>query len=381
MFCRRRSPKVLMVGGSRDLREKFYGWTFEESYILLFADDFHQALQTIHVEFPDVILCDSKAFTDPGLTLLKEPYKRIGIPLPYMVVLTNSSNNNQIQRCKDHSTDSLLTWPSQKQDLIKLIEAGCGKNHEQHQSTNTSAYHHPNDMLSYLPFKIRNPLNTIMGYSTLMSDANNRFEDNEIVEMSKSVMNAGHVLQTFIGKIDMYTQLDRYVSDPAQHVAKEVLSLVVFDEAFSVAGKYNRISDLLVDIKPRSIRIEALYFRTCIRELVDNAFRFSAPGSKVLIAGKLSGTSYMLNVFDQGRGHAFTSSACAADSAKNNTCHEQIRYGIGLNLVERILLQAGGSLDVKIETGKQTTVTCMIPLYVCEHKKHLAKQTVTEKTK
>ncbi len=368
-----------MVGGSRNLREKFSGWIREVSYIFMFADDIHHALQTIYIEFPDVILCDSKALADPGLIMFTGPYERLGIPFPYMVVLADYAEKNHLQRCEDHGAHNLLSWPFHKQDLLSVIEAGISKNICQKQALGISAYNYPNELLSHLPFKLRTPLNTIMGYSCLMSDVNNKFEDNEIVEMSKSVMSAGRILQTFVGKIDMYAQLDRHESDPAKHISKEVLSLVVFDEAFSIAAKHDRASDLLVDINSRSIRIEELYFRACIRELVDNAFRFSAPGTKVLIAGKRSGTSYMLNVFDQGRGYASNSLAIVSDSNNYSSIgHAQKTPGIGLALVERILMKAGGSLDVKIETGKETTVTCLIPLYINENESLTEKQTVAE---
>jgi signal transduction histidine kinase len=98
------------------------------------------------------------------------------------------------------------------------------------------------------------------------------------------------------------------------------------------------------------------------RELVENAFKFSEPASRVEVNTFRDGNSFKLEVIDHGRG--FTAEQIKKIDANmqfDRKLQEQQGTGLGLAIARRLAELYGGSLQIASAPGERTTVTVHVP--------------------
>jgi signal transduction histidine kinase len=104
------------------------------------------------------------------------------------------------------------------------------------------------------------------------------------------------------------------------------------------------------------------YLLTVLEELTENAFKFSASGTPVVVTSRREGDDLLITVTDHGRG--MTPEQIEAFGAREADLYQQRGQGIGLGLalVRRIAGLYGGDLRITSTPGVGTTVTVRLPL-------------------
>jgi signal transduction histidine kinase len=123
---------------------------------------------------------------------------------------------------------------------------------------------------------------------------------------------------------------------------------------------------LLLELAPDVPFIEGdgALLRRVIDNLIDNARKYSEPGSPVTLRVRRDGTGVTLAVIDNGMGieaadlpHIFTPFFRADRSRTRKTGG----VGLGLTLVRRIVTAHGGTVDVESSVGRGTEVQVKLP--------------------
>ena len=104
------------------------------------------------------------------------------------------------------------------------------------------------------------------------------------------------------------------------------------------------------------------YFVKIIEELVDNAFRYSAKGSRVYISTVDEDKAILVMIIDKGRG-------MTAEQIRNigayvqfdRAVYEQQGSGLGLTVAKYLCEMHGGVLSIQSDPGQGTTVTVRLP--------------------
>jgi signal transduction histidine kinase len=99
-----------------------------------------------------------------------------------------------------------------------------------------------------------------------------------------------------------------------------------------------------------------------LRNLLDNAIKYSNKGTRVQIELRLDGSDIVLDVEDQGRGmdadelrHAFTPFWRGKDAATGGS-------GLGLHLVRELVAAHGGSVQARSDgPGRGSEFTVRLP--------------------
>ncbi|PYM16846.1 MAG: hybrid sensor histidine kinase/response regulator, partial [Verrucomicrobia bacterium] len=100
-----------------------------------------------------------------------------------------------------------------------------------------------------------------------------------------------------------------------------------------------------------------------LEELLDNAFKFSRPGTPVRIAGGVSNGRFTLSVGDRGRGMTAQQIAdIGAHMQFERRFYEQQGVGLGLIIAKRLAELHGGDLLIESTPGEQTTVQMILPV-------------------
>jgi two-component system OmpR family sensor kinase len=125
---------------------------------------------------------------------------------------------------------------------------------------------------------------------------------------------------------------------------------------------------LLVDERASDLPVvvaDAQLLRRALDNLLDNAGKYSPPGSQVTLRTACRGDRLEVEVLDQGRGiepedlpNLFTPFFRAERSRNRATGG----VGLGLTLARRILDAHGGTLEVRSEQGKGTRAALGLPL-------------------
>ena len=117
--------------------------------------------------------------------------------------------------------------------------------------------------------------------------------------------------------------------------------------AKKIAENYNRVSDLHVDINDASIQISDSYLNVIVKELVDNAFKFSSEGTAVNVVGNCDDKDYRLVITDHGHGIEPEQIANFGAYMKfEKKLYIQQGTGLGLAIAKRLLELHNGRLEI-----------------------------------
>lgn len=98
--------------------------------------------------------------------------------------------------------------------------------------------------------------------------------------------------------------------------------------------------------------------------LVNNAIKFSPPGTRVLLTAEAEAQTLLISVADQGRGIPADKLASIFDKFSQVQREDGLKKGgtgLGLSIAQAIVEQHGGSLTVESEVGRGTTFRLHLP--------------------
>ncbi len=112
------------------------------------------------------------------------------------------------------------------------------------------------------------------------------------------------------------------------------------------------------------IRADRVHFPNVIRNLVDNAIKYSSDKPDITIRCRLVNGTFEISVADKGRGipkeylNKIFESFYRIPNPKGNEVHG---FGVGLSYVKQVVKSHGGKVLVESEVGKGSTFTIVMP--------------------
>ncbi|MFT6020750.1 MAG: two-component system sensor histidine kinase/response regulator [Saprospiraceae bacterium] len=124
-----------------------------------------------------------------------------------------------------------------------------------------------------------------------------------------------------------------------------------------IAQKFNRESDIELHVKPFNIKISSFHFEVIIANIVDNAFKFSNKGDKVIIEVELDDSHVHITVIDNGVGfNEVTLNQIGAFTQFNRSKMEQQGLGLGLITSKKLINFYEGELSMSENKPKGSCV-------------------------
>ena len=228
--------------------------------------------------------------------------------------------------------------------------------------------------LGNMSHELRTPLNVVIGLSHLLKSDSLTIRQRDYLT---KIMDASQHLLTLLSDIIDYSKLE---------ASKLVLETHEFDlekevfQAVQQSGEaLNRKGlEVLLDIAddvPRAVVGDALRLRQVLRQLYDNAIKFTAQGEieiAVRCQRRPDGDSFFqFSVRDTGIGISAEQQTRIFDRFEQSDNSSTRKYGgtgIGLALAKKLVQFMGGEIGVDSELGRGSTFRFSIPLGVVEHR-------------
>jgi signal transduction histidine kinase len=166
----------------------------------------------------------------------------------------------------------------------------------------------------------------------------------------------------------LYTQLEVMRIDPVEVIVMawgktENPGMIVAEVAHKKATDKGREADLALETRDAVVRISRDGLKKIAEELIDNAFKFSQPGTEVDVMAAPAAGSYVLNVRDAGPGMPPEQIERLRTPIRFEQKLEVLQKGgLGLIIADHLLRAHGGRLRIESASEQGTHVFAELPL-------------------
>ena len=222
------------------------------------------------------------------------------------------------------------------------------------------------EFLANMSHELRTPLNSILLLSRLMSD--NKDLDKEQVEYAEVIQSAGQGLLSLIDEILDLSKIESGKMDLefGNVTIKEIVNdMRVLFEPF--AKEKNLDLNLTIDpSSPELIVTDKLRLEQILKNLLSNAFKFTAKGSIKLHISRPEGTDLIqFSVRDSGIGIPQDKQQLvfeAFQQADGSTRRKFGGTGLGLSISRELTRLLGGEIRLNSKPGEGSEFTLLIPV-------------------
>lgn len=355
-------PRILVIDDEKGLREEISALLRFEGYDTLEAGNGKDGIEEAKRHRPDLIICDILMPEMDGISVYKNLTKDVSFLFTPFIYLTALADKEKIREGMTLGVDDYITKPFQKENLLEAIKIRLKKANHFIQETSKKNDQLRNNILKHLPHELRTPLNGIVTVGPMLKSYSETLNPDEIKEMGSILELSGNRLLCVVEKYSYYLQL---LARPEKEYTGPLLTRILDTVSWvanSIAEKNERSDDLVLKVKEAKTKIELDEFEMLLKELVENAFKFSEKGTPVIVEGELDRNLYILSISDEGVGFPKEeANSIEAFMQFNRKEQEQQGLGLGLSTAKKIAELYGGRLVIDTTVKKGTRVLVSIP--------------------
>jgi PAS domain S-box-containing protein len=220
------------------------------------------------------------------------------------------------------------------------------------------------DLLATVSHELRTPLATIKGYSTLILDYYSRLNPDETKDYLKSIDTSTDRLAKLVDNLLDTSRMEAGLLK-LEKTLNSITQLIkgVAAEASFRADQY-RIVPAFSRRLPK-VNIDAKRIRQVLDNLIDNAVKYSPPGSEIAISAEKSGNELLISVTDQGPGippEELTNVFERMYRIEQRLYSGADGIGLGLYICQKLVESHGGRIWAESTPGKGSTFKLTLPL-------------------
>lgn len=217
-------------------------------------------------------------------------------------------------------------------------------------------------LFNSLSHDLRTPLSSVTGAVTSLLEGGDVFDDSARRELLLTIKTEAARLNRLVGNL---FDMARVKSGRLQ-LHKEWCNI---EEIIGVAVSRvedqarNRPLEVTVEQDLPLVHADLALLEQAVVNLLDNALKYSAPGSAVRVAARRTGQSLVVSVTDQGSGIPPADLDRVFEQFYRGKNPGQVRgTGLGLTICKAVVEAHGGTIGVQSEQGKGTTFSFALPL-------------------
>jgi signal transduction histidine kinase len=359
--------RILVIDDEQWLREMVHMALQQKGFEVVEAENGAMGVDIARKVLPDLILCDvNMEKMDGYLALASLRNDPATAPIPF-ILMTGLADNAGMRHGMELGADDYLPKPFSIDALYAAVEARLKKAQVVRQEAEKKLSDLRDNISLMLPHELRTPLNGILAYGEILRSDASTLTPAEIVEMGQVIYESGRRLERLVENFLIYAQIELLCADPQKVQAlrsKQTRSAatLIDQRAAAQAQAANRVGDLVLQLADISLPVSEDYLARIVDELIQNAFKFSQPGTPVKVVLADSARNITLEVTDQGRGFSTDHiTKVGAYMQFDRKLHEQQGLGLGLTIAKRLTELHGGTLTIESERGTITKVSVKLP--------------------
>jgi len=362
------NQKILVIEDEQSVLQNALEILRLEGFDVQGAENGRLGLQCAFEYLPDLIICDIMMPEMNGYEVLYQLRNSVSTRLTPFIFLTARTERRDMRQGMNLGADDYLTKPFTVAELLESIEARLKKTDDIVVEAQAELGTLRENIALSMPHELRTPLTSILGFSEIIVLDGAAMPSDQVVKMADHIYQAGTRLFRLVENYLTYAQIEILGLDSKRR--EETLKgttneaeRIIKDKAFRTVNAAQRDADLKLDIAPAKLKIHEQNLAKIVEELVDNAGKFSSPGTPIKVSGTANGAEYILAISDQGRGMSSDQiKRIGAYRQFDREFYEQQGSGLGLIIAKRLAELHGGSLTVESVPNHQTTVVVRLAL-------------------
>lgn len=293
--------RILVIEDDASVRRNLIELLNEEGFETHEAENGKIGIEKAKQTYPDLIISDILMPEADGYAVLKEMQKESGTSSIPFIFLSARTDRDDIRTGMNIGADDYLTKPYKADDLLAAINLRLQKKKNSDKRIN--------DILKSisltLPHELRTPLVSVLGYSQIIKEDFAQLSKEDLFEMAQRIHSSGFELLAMIEKFLLFTKLETSAAAiPGSEKITNSLKVknIIEGLAADEADKADRINDLILSLEESTININKENFEILIKEIIENAFKFSAKGTPVSISSNNLDEYYSVKIADHGVG-------------------------------------------------------------------------------
>lgn len=363
----RTMKKILVIEDELQVRTNIEQILTLSDFRTIGASDGYMGLQLAKEQHPDLIICDVMMPKIDGynvLASLRQDPSTANIPF---IFLTAKADRSDVRQGMELGASDYLAKPFTTDELIGTVTTQLCKQTAYEIHLQNSLDQVRNSFTKAIPHELYTPLNDILGTIKLLIDDYGLIGEFEGLEMLESVQQSAIQLHRSIQNFLLYAELELIASNPIRlqrfQSSSEVSTTdnILKATALQKAQQYDRKQDLLLNLQNSVVRFPESRLRKVVEEIVDNAFKFSKPGTRVQIVSNVTEDTFTFYVIDNGRGMTAEQIKAIGNYMQfSRITHEQQESGLGLTIAKRIVELQGGEFSIESIPDRQTTIRIVL---------------------
>jgi two-component system, sensor histidine kinase and response regulator len=360
--------KILVIEDQDSIRANILELLDAEGYEVMGAENGRVGVQLAREFLPEVIVSDIIMPELDGYGVLQELRQDPPTATIPFIFLTAKADKADLRQGMNLGADDYLVKPFTQRELLEAISARLGKHSQVSAHFEQKLDELRNNITASLPHEFLTPLTVILSASEILALHSDKLTAAEVPEFGERIRTSARRLLRLIRNFLLYSQLELAAFDSTKAEVLRGLRTsdvptVIADVAVRLARQVDRANDLQLELQAVTVHIEPSHLGKIAEELLDNAFRYSSPGSPVRIQCATEDERVLiLSVMDRGRGMTRAQIAqVGAYMQFEREQYEQQGQGLGLTIAKRLAELHGGELMIESVPGLQTTVRVVLP--------------------
>ena len=356
-------PKILVIDDDETLRRTLTATLEKNGFEVLEAATGATGVHLARTHLPDLVLCDVNMAGVGGhlaLYALRRDPKIASIPFVLMSGFLASAGTPP---GTERGADGFLAKPFDPEKLLSTIREamssqGPGAEDRRDESPAIADTNSAPGLLQ--------PLNQVLKITGLLRTSRQPMSSKDISNMAGRAHQAAENVRKRIENCLLYAEIERLACD-RQRLAgllehQTGIRAVVEPVARGTAILSERSADLALKFEDALVAISVEHLKKIAQELVDNAFRFSHPGSAVHVMTAPDAEQVALSISDHGCGLTPDQIVNAvAPITLDEALLTRHGSGLGLCISKRLTELYNGSFTIQAEPGRGATVTVRLP--------------------
>jgi two-component system sensor histidine kinase/response regulator len=359
--------KLLVIDDEAHLREAIAAGLRAEGYEVLLADSGAAGTELARREKPDLIVSDINMDGMDGFdTLAALRGDRTTSSIPF-VLMTGRADLKSMRHGMSLGADDYLPKPFRMSELLGVVRTRLEKQRALREEADRKLSELRANISMMLPHELLTPLTGVIGMAEMIVNEAGALTPAELREFGEDIKLSGQRLHRLIINFLVYAQLEMMAAQPER--VEALRSTAPFEAGATVekvvrrkAREAGREAELQLSVAAGAATISEQNLAKVCEELVDNALKFSAPGSGVRVSCGAGPKGFELVVADHGRGmkREYLENI-GAYVQFDRRIHEQQGSGLGLAIARRLVELHGGRIEIHSEPDFGTTVRVTLP--------------------